>query len=79
MVKHTQIIRRLLSANCLSVFDHFVELAFKGLNINYRPCSIKETEESLHINCRYSQAQNIFLIKVKMAFTKAAVCACDRV
>ena len=31
MVKHTQIIRRLLSTDCLSVFDHFVGLALKGL------------------------------------------------
>ena len=31
MVKHTQTIRRLLATNCLSVFDHFVELALKGL------------------------------------------------
>ena len=31
MVKHTQTILRLLSTNCLSVFDHFVGLAFKGL------------------------------------------------
>ena len=29
MVKHTQTIRR--QTNCLSVFDHFVGLAFKGL------------------------------------------------
>ena len=33
MVKHTQTIRRLLSTNCLSVFDHFVGLALKGLII----------------------------------------------
>ena len=32
MVKHTQTIRRLLAMNCLSVFDHFVGLALKGLN-----------------------------------------------
>ena len=32
MVKHTQAIRRLLPTNCLSVFDHFVGLALKGLN-----------------------------------------------
>ena len=32
MVKHTQIIRRLLPTNCLSAFDHFVVLALKGLN-----------------------------------------------
>ena len=32
MVKHTQTIRRKLTTNCLSVFDHFVGLAVKGLN-----------------------------------------------
>ena len=31
MVKHTQTIRRLLPTNCLSVFDHCVGLALKGL------------------------------------------------
>ena len=31
MAKHTQIICRLLLANCLSLFDHFVGLALKGL------------------------------------------------
>ena len=34
MAKHTQTIRWLLPANCLSVFDHFVELALKGLLIS---------------------------------------------
>ena len=32
MVIHTQAIRRLLPTNCLSVFDHFVGLALKGLS-----------------------------------------------
>ena len=32
MVKHTQTIRRLKSTNCLSVIDHFVRLAVKGLS-----------------------------------------------
>ena len=32
MVKYTQTIRRLLSKNSLSEFDHFVELARKGLS-----------------------------------------------
>ena len=32
MVKHTQTIRRQKLTNCLSVFDHFVKLALKGLN-----------------------------------------------
>ena len=32
MVKHTQTIRRQQPTNCLSVFDHFVGLALKGLS-----------------------------------------------
>ena len=32
MVKHTQTISRQKPTNCLSVFDHSVELALKGLN-----------------------------------------------
>ena len=35
MVRHTQTIRRLLSTNCLSVFEHFVRLALKGLKIQF--------------------------------------------
>ena len=31
MVKHTHTICQLLPTNCLSVLDHFVELALKGL------------------------------------------------
>ena len=31
MVKHTQTIRQVFPNNCLSVFDHFVRLALKGL------------------------------------------------
>ena len=34
MVRHAQTIRRLLRTNCLSVFDHLVGLALKGLNSN---------------------------------------------
>ena len=33
MVRHAQTIRWLLPTDCLSVFDHFVGLAFKGLNV----------------------------------------------
>ena len=35
MVKHTQRIRRRLSTNCLSVFNHSVGLALKGLRALY--------------------------------------------
>ena len=31
MVKHTQTIRRQKRKNCLSMFDHFVGFALKGL------------------------------------------------
>ena len=34
MVVHNQTIRRLLPANILSVFDHFVGLAYEGLKVN---------------------------------------------
>ena len=34
MVRHTQIILLLLPANCLSMFDHLLELALKGLRKN---------------------------------------------
>ena len=34
MVKHTQTIRRQQPTNCLSVFDHFVGLALKGLKFS---------------------------------------------
>ena len=35
MVKHTQAICPLQSTNCLSVFDHFVGLALKGLTFDF--------------------------------------------
>ena len=35
LFKHTQTICRLLSTNCLSVIDHFVGLALKGLTFAY--------------------------------------------
>ena len=37
MVKHTQTIFQQQPTNCLSVFDHFVWLAFKGLNQVSKP------------------------------------------
>ena len=36
MAKHTQTIRRQQATNCLSVFDHFVELALKELRHHKR-------------------------------------------
>ena len=35
MIKHIQAIRRLLPTNCLSGFDHFVELAIKVLSFTF--------------------------------------------
>ena len=45
MVKHTQTIRRLLPRNCLSVFDHFVGLALKGLRKNTFPESYRKSND----------------------------------
>ena len=36
MVKHTQTIRQLLPTDCMSVFDHFVGLALKGLTLTIK-------------------------------------------
>ena len=35
MVKHTQTTRRLFPTNCLSVFEHFVEVALEGLILEF--------------------------------------------
>ena len=42
MVKHTQTISLQQQTNCISLFDHFVGLVLKGLNIalHYRNSSI---------------------------------------
>ena len=43
MVKHTQTVRRLLPKNCLSVFNHCMRLALKGLRRRawiYSYCSV---------------------------------------
>ena len=61
MAKHTQTIRRQKPTNCLSVSDHFVGLALKGLNVNfakkhfaYSPqlfgSSINLKKKSLHLH-----------------------------
>ena len=49
MVKRTQIIRRLLPTNRLSVFDHFVGLVLKALSdseVYSEPCQISDMELS---------------------------------
>ena len=51
MVKHTQTIRRLLPTNCLRVFDHFVGLAFNGLNILKTSPLIAETKRNISFWC----------------------------
>ena len=54
MVKHTQTIPRLLPTNCLSVFDHFVGLALKGIPI---PCLVCDELESDHLESEGSQQE----------------------
>ena len=49
MVKHTQTIRGLLLTNCLSVFDHFVGLAPKGLSIKLAEVYLEPSQRSLMV------------------------------
>ena len=44
MVKHTKTIRRQKPSNCLSVFDHFVKLALKGLNAPCYQCATHSSD-----------------------------------
>ena len=48
MVKHTQTICRLLRTNCLNVFDHFVDLALKGLRLT-NLCSADIPDNALFV------------------------------
>ena len=54
MVKHTQTIRHKLPTNCLSVFDHFMGLALKGLSefkeINYLLFPLKSYSGGIEVN-----------------------------
>ena len=52
MVKHTQVKRRLLSKNCLKVFDHFFGLALKEL----RPIVIKSIITNNFVICCFNSA-----------------------
>ena len=49
MVKHTQKIRRQKPTNCLSVFEHFVELALKGLRFSCAANRLGITKNSSQI------------------------------
>ena len=52
MVKHTQTIRQQIETNCLSVFDHFVELALKGLSETH---SIAELLKIHHLHIEHDK------------------------
>ena len=53
MVKHTQTIRRLLSTNSLSVFEHFVGLTLKGLK-HQNPSKVKKETSGIRKKSRQS-------------------------
>ena len=50
MVKHFQTIPRLWPTNCLSVFDHFVGLALKGLKSKFRQFGAKLNPHQIYLN-----------------------------
>ena len=60
MVKHTQIIRRVLPTNCSIAFDHFVGLALRGLK-SESP-KTKSAKFSQSPECRRERKQTISLI-----------------
>ena len=74
MVKHTQPIRRLLLTNCLSVFDHFVELALKELK-NESKSRIKAPEQHrltlitcFNMNPELIQELDLSLVNVTISY-----------
>ena len=62
MALHTQTISRLLPTNCLSIFDHFVGLALKGLRMACVPLICAVCPLSFKIPTR----RNIFKSLIKM-------------
>ena len=55
MVKHTQTIRREQPTNCLSVFDHLVGSALKGL-------SLRRINELILIDAPYNDWLYLFIL-----------------
>ena len=53
MVKHTQTILRQQPTNCLSVFDHFVGLARKGLRRRRDKLLSQTTFIDVFVDCVY--------------------------
>ena len=52
MVKHTQTIRRQQPTNCLSLFDHFVGLALKGLSNSFVNQILRSRTSRLIVFCK---------------------------
>ena len=50
MVQHTQTIHRLLSANCLSVFDQFVELSISPYTLRMWENTDQENSQYEHFS-----------------------------
>ena len=65
MIKHTQTIRRLLPTNCLSVFDHFVGLALKGLRFNDKKQGV---ENELRISTKLTVTEQNFICLLSSPF-----------
>ena len=65
MVKHTQTIRLLFPTNCLSVFDHFVGLALRGLR--------KTCQTYMPINTKTKISKGYVFIDVSMHILKELI------
>ena len=64
MIKYTQTIRRHLPTNCLSVFDHFVELALKGAISVLRQLLATESPLKMMKNTFYFTSKALSVLKI---------------
>ena len=72
IAKHTQKIHWLLPTNCLSVLNHFVELALKGLKNRLK----NQKMDSLHLvvtSCLQKTRSNIDLTETKLLWMKKQI------
>ena len=60
MFKHTKTIRRQQRTNCLSVFDHFVGLAFKELNSYFYILNLFPVKHAIELRNVYFSSQVLF-------------------
>ena len=77
MVKHTQTIRQQKPTNCMSLFDHFVGLAPKGLIVGENNLSWSCLQAFSHLPMQTIQVGKTFDGKVWLSVCNTWFCACE--